>query len=317
MCGGSKTIAAPDPLKQAEAQIQQLEAQYRLDQQAQEKAYERQLMDQTREREQWGQDLNTSRSATQSAIERMFQEKGLDLDQYGDRIGGALDREQAGITFGSTPAFSSDIGSNLMSDIRNQQIKEYQRSIGEFAPEGFNQKAFGSTADDAVIEAILGEQFGAASDSVLRARDRGTLNDAGFQYAMANLENQRKAASARLQDTGGGILEGYRGELGGIAENARTGAGSWDFGDTFDPTQYRTQIEQRQGELGGRLEGDIRNAIGGEQFFNVNDLIQKGGVGQGAQNTGLGSQSGGLLAAITDKKKNEEQARGLGTQGSF
>ena len=318
MCGGGQQMPQqPNPLRQAEADIQVLQRQYELDREAAQAEYERQRENEQRERDQFTSDLGGARARTYGTIEDLFTQRGLDPTEYDPRIQAALDREQAGITFGMNPVFSSDIGTNLLNDLRNEQIRGYQRSINEYAPEGFERNAFASTADDAIIEAILSEQFGEASDAILRARDRGTLNDAGFRYAMDNLGTQRSAAGSRLQDIGGGILEGYRGELGGIASNARTGAGNFDFGDTFNPDIYRDQITSRQGELSGRLEGDIRNAIGGEQFFNTADLIQKGGVGQGATNTGLGGQSGSLLAAISQRKQDEEKQRGLGTTGSF
>lgn len=318
MCGGGGSApAAPDPMAQARAQIEVLKQQYDMDERQALAALERQKQQEAQDREQWQSDLGTSRANTERSIRDQFSKTGLDASSYEDRIMSALDLEQSGKSYGSTPTFSTDLGKTILGDIRGSQIKDYQRAINEYAPEGFSTNAFGSTSDDAVINAILSEQFGTASDSILRARDRGTLNDAGFQYAMDNLNTQKQAAMARLQDTGGGILEGYRGGLEDVAKSARTGAGQWDFGDTFDPNFYRTQLETKQGEYGSRLEGDIRNAIGGEQFFNTNDLIQKGGVGQGAQNTGLGSQSGGLMAAITKRKTEEEQQRGLGTQGSF
>lgn len=318
MCGGGGSAPAPpDPLAQAEADIRTLQAQYELDAAAAQREYERELENEQRERDQFASDLAGARTRTRSSIDDLFTRTGLDVADYDDRIASELDRAQAGITFGMNPVFSSDIGDNILSDLRNEQIRQFQRGINEFAPEGFEQTAFASTADDAIIDAILAEQFGEASDSILRARDRGQLNDVGFDYAMSNLDQQRMAANSRLQDIGGGILEGFRGQLGDIAGNARTGAGNYDFGDTFDPEVYRTQLETRQGELGNRLEGDIRNAIGGEQFFNTDTLLQKGGINQGAQNTGLGAQSGGLLGAIQERKKEEEQQRGLGTAGSF
>lgn len=319
MCGGGgSSPQAPDPLKQAEADIRTLQEQYRLDREAAKYQAQQDALKEQSDRTAFDEALGANRSTAYGNIGREFERAGLDTANYDDRINAALDLAQQGMTFNTgRNTFGSDIGSTLLDDLRNEQIREYQRSINDYAPEGFENTAFSSTADDAILNAILGEQFGEASDSILRARDRGTLNDAGFQYAMDNLNTQKSAAMARLQDTGGGILEGYRNQLGDIAGNARTGAGNYDFGDTFDPSVYRTQLETRQNELGAGLEGDIRNAIGGEQFFNTDSLIQKGGVGQGAQNTGLGSQSGGLLGAISDRKKDEEQQRGLGTAGSF
>jgi hypothetical protein len=304
-------------MAQAEAQIKILQQQYDLDERQALAALEREKAQETADRAQWQTDLGAGRSRADAAIRKQFETAGLDAETYEDRINAALDLAQSGLTYGQSPVFGTGLGDDILGDIRTSQVKEYQKAIGGFAPEGFTQSAFASTSDDAVIDAILGEQFSAASDSILRARDRGTLNDAGFRYAMDNLNTQKQAAMSRLQQTGGGILEGYRGSLEDIVKNAQTGAGSWDFGDTFDPEVYRKQLETKQGELGGRLEGDLRNAIGGEQFFNVGDLIQKGGVSQGATNTGLGSQSGSLLSAITQRKTDEEQQRGLGTQGSF
>lgn len=317
MCGGGGAPKPIDPLKQAEADIRVLEQQYMLDQQRAAEEYERQRAQEEADRLKFGEDLSASRANTRSSIDQLFTQTGLDPMMYDDRIKAELDRLQAGITFGQDPRFSTDIGSTLLDQLRNEQIREYNRSINEFAPEGFARDIFGGSTDDAIIESILTEQFGEASDSILRARDRGTLNDQGFQYAMTNLEQQRRAAEARLQDMGGGVLEGYRQDLSGIANNARTGAGGWDFGDSYSPDIYRTQLDSRRDELSGLLEGDIRNAIGGEQFFNTDTLIQKGGIGQGAQNTGLGSQSGSLLKALEDRKTTEEEQRGLGTSGSF
>lgn len=318
MCGGGGAPAPVDPLKQAEADILRLEREYALQQQQLEAQLARDAEKEAKDRAAFDETLGANRANAFGNIGREFDRAGLDAANYEDRINAALDLAQQGMTFNTgVNTFGSDIGSNLLGDLRNEQIREFQRGINEFAPEGFESNAFGSTADDAIIDAILAEQFGEASDSILRARDRGTLNDQGFRYAMDNLNTQRTAANSRLQDIGGGILSGYRDELSGIAGNARTGAGNFDFGDTFDPNTYRTQLETRQGELSGGLEGAIRNAIGGEQFFNTNDLIQKGGIGQGATNTGLGGQSGSLLAAISDRKDKEEEKRGLGSTGSF
>lgn len=320
MCGGGgggQTVAAPDPMKEAEAQIKQLQAQYALDQKSAVAAAQRAADKEAADRAQWSTDLGGARNQALKSVQSLFKTKGVDASNYMDRINAALDLEQGSKSFGGDTGFSKTLGTGILDDIRGSTIRDYQSAIDKFAPAGYQDTAFASTADDAIIEAILGEQFGEASDSILRARDRGTLNDVGYDYAMKNLGSQRTAANARLQEMGGGILGGYRDQLSSIINNAKTAAGSWDFGQKFDPTTYSKQLTSKQGDLSGGLEGALRNAVGGEQFFNIADLIQKGGVGQGAQNTGLGGQSGSLLSAIKDRKKDEEAERGLGTQGSF
>lgn len=319
MCGGGgSSVEAPDPMVQAQADIQRLQEEARIRAEEAAAAREVQAQQEAQERAAFGETLLGNRANAYGNIGREFEQRGLEPGGYDDRINAALDLAQQGMTFDTgRNTFDSTIGSSLVDDLRNETIRGFQGDINEFAPEGFARDAFGTTSDDAIIDSILAEQFGEASDTILRARDRGTLNDQGFRYAMDNLGTQNIAANSRLQDTGGGILSSYQDQLRDIAGNARTGAGGYDFGDTFSPDTYREQLDTTRGELGGRLEGDIRNAIGGEQFFNTADLIQKGGVGQGAQNTGLGAQSGSLLAAFGDRKNREEQQRGLGTQGSF
>lgn len=319
MCGGGGSrIEQPDPMQQAQAQIQLMAEEARIRREDEARARELEMLREQELRQEFNDTLSSNRNAAFDNVRQTFQQRGLDPMSYEERIQRALDLEQQGMNFTTgVNTFDKDFGTRLLDDLRNERVREFQQNINSFAPEGFETQAFGSTADDAILDAILGDQFSQASDAILRSRDRGVLNDAGFRYAMDNLNTQKSAAGSRLQDIGGGILEDYRGQLRGIADNARTGAGNFDFGSTFDPSIYGSKIETRRNELSGGLEGDIRNAIGGEQFFDIASLIQKGGVGQGATNTGLGARSGGLLAAFGQRKNNEEQLRGLGTRGAF
>ena len=313
MCGGGGGMKAPDPMVEAQAEIKRMQEQYKIDQQRAVAAAKTAADTEAAGRKTWQTDLGTSRTQALKAITNQFKGAGLDSADYMDRINAALDLEQAGKSYGGSTGFSKDIGTGVMGDVRNSTIRDYNKAINTYAPEGFEQKAFADTSDDAVLAAILGEQFSGASDSIMRAHERGTLNDQGYKYAMDNLNTQKSAGNARLQSLGGGVLEGYPKQLGDIAKGARTGASSWDFGDTFDPNTYGTQLTGRQKDLSGRLEGDIRSAVGGEQFFNIDDLISKGTVGQGAVNGNPTS----LAGAIAGRKKEEEEQRGLGTQGSF
>lgn len=315
MCGGGG-YSAPDPMKQAEGEIKALQEQYRLQEETAIRAEERAAAKDIADREQWSTDLGGARGRAEQSIYNAFDQSGVGYDDYMDRINAALDLEQSGKSYGMDTAFSTDLGANILDDIRNAQIRDNKKAVGQYAPDNFGQSAFASTADDAVIDAILDEQFGGASDAIMRAYDRGTLNQQGFDYAMNNLNTQKSAAMSQLQDIGGGVLSGYRDQLQDVADSAYSGASSWDFGDTFDPSSYQSQLDTLQGELGGALEGDLRTAVGGQQFFDTSGLISKAGVSQGQQNTGLGG-SGGLLASLQDRKKKEEDQRGLGTQGSF
>lgn len=317
MCGGGGgSPKAPDPMLQAQADMATAKNQFTLDRKASKWGARNDAKIKGEERDLWEADLLANRINTRSGIDQQFADAGLTQEDYGEMITASLDRAQGGISFGSAGTFAADTGTNLLDDILKSTVRDYQGQINEFAPEGFESTAFASTADDDIIAAILAEQFGTAQSGIQRAFDRGTLNQSGFDSAMLDLGNQNTAANAELQGIGGGILETNRGYLGDIAGNARTAAGNYNFGDTFDASLYSDSIATRTGELTGSLEGDIRNAIGGQQFFNTNSLINKGGVSQGAQNPG-GVAGGSLLAAVKSNNEDADKSRGLGTQGSF
>ena len=321
MCGGGGGRApAPDPVAEARAQMMVLQEQARLQAQQEAEARARQQAEEERRRGTFNERLTANRQGTLESTRQAFQGVGLDPMEYEDRIMRALDDRQRGLTFESGNAdFGTDFGTNLLDTIRGERVRELTRAVNEFAPEGFATQRFGDTYDDAILDSILADRYQSASDQILRARDRGTLTDVGFDYAMRNLDTQRTAAASRLQDTGGGVLSRYRDELRGLADNARTGAQNFDFGSTFDPNFFRERIETRGNELSSRLEGDIRSAIGGEQFFDVNSLVQRAGVNQGPQNP-IGSAifaGGNRFDAINRQRDEEEQSRGLGTRGAF
>ena len=118
-----------------------------------------------------------------------------------------------------------------------------------------------------------------------------------------------------MQDIGGGILEQGRNELRDVANQGFTQARNYRFGDVFDPTTTQTNITNRQNEFMGNLEGNIRGAVGGEQFFNTDDLISRGGAAQGVTNPA--GTTTGLLDVLSARNKKTQQTTGLGSQGSF
>jgi hypothetical protein len=160
---------------------------------------------------------------------------------------------------------------------------------------------------------ILDTQYGDASGAITRARDRGTLNETGYNRAISDLDTQRSSGYSRLDDVRSGILEGYRTDLRGQADQSRDRLNTYTLGNTFDPAAIQTNINDYYANQAGGFEGDFRNAFGGDQLFDWNKHIQQGGVSQGVTGSNLNAPT--FLAGLRDREENESAGRGIGNTG--
>lgn len=214
-----------------------------------------------------------------------------------------------------------DAGEKVLGGIRTDQIEDYNQDLNaKYGSGNYGSTLFPPTRDDPILTSILQPQFNDASSAVKAAFDRGTLGQTGYDTAMKGLGGQQTAGMSSLQSTGSGVMGGYIKDINDLITGAHTQAGKWDFGSNWEPQDAISNITTTGADYQGRLEGDIRTAVGGKQFFNWNDLIRSGGMAQGLYNpatdtTGAGGST--LAKAIADRKKREDTSRGLGTQGSF
>lgn len=318
--GGGSSVPEPiDPFKEAEAQIM-LERQRAVLQEEQRVAAELRAATQREEdlgifNTELGQSFDTALQTGTSFFER----EGLDLDRFLPLLMERLNTTRQGVPeLSSNPSSFFDpmlTSRDIMGDELRRDRRGFNLDIDAFAGDNFASNRIPGTMDDAVIAQILSEQFSDASAGLTRARDRGSLTDFGFTSGLTNLEKQNTAAGARLQDLGGGILETNRGALRDIAGQARSRADAFQFGDSFNPTSFEDRINTTFGEQQGRLEGDIRGALGGESLFNLGDVLARASTAQGAQNNI--AQSPALLAAIAQRDEESRKSRGIGTQGAF
>jgi len=205
--------------------------------------------------------------------------------------------------------FGSDLWENTLAGERTAERSQLTRGYESEVPQGFESTYIPDTADDALIESIVGGQYSEAEDYLNRAKARGTLNDVGFNTASTALRNQRAGAVARGNELGLGVLETGRQSLKDIDKQARSGITNWDFGDTYDPTAWSGKIKSGASAFTGGLEGKLRNAFGSTEFFDPEAFIAKGGKAQGAINPG-GS-------ALQDAISEEEKRRTAGSVGAF
>ncbi len=108
------------------------------------------------------------------------------------------------------------------------------------------------------------------------------------------------------------MLGDFRNELRGIGETGFSRANAFELGGTFNPEDTRGRIDTKFADLSGRLGGSIRNALGDEQLFDIENLIARGGIAQGGQNP-----NAGLLDAFATREKERNKVRGLGSEGVF
>lgn len=197
-------------------------------------------------------------------------------------------------------AFTEALGAKT-----NRYRSDLTNSLNEVAGEGFENVWFGDTADDAVLNAILGQQKTDATTVLDRALKRGQLNDIGFNRAMGDIDTQYKAGLGKLQDIGGGILQGYRDRVGNERTNALSRIGGASFGQPYDVNPVLNQLNNLKSSLTGGLEADILGAIGGQKFFDTSTAIGSGGVAQGTTNPSkINFKENPLLASFDDKRSS-------------
>jgi hypothetical protein len=178
----------------------------------------------------------------------------------------------------------------------------------------------GDTADDQYINDIVGSSYSDALGGVDRAYKRGALTSTGYQAGLDALGKQKSAADATAQTLGGAVLTRDRGALSSIKDSAVTDAGGWDFGQSYDPSKYTGQYNDKLGEVQGGLGGEISSALQGQNFFDVGEALNKGGYAQGAQNTNAltsGYTTPAAAAVAGARDKNKTDTRGLSGTGLF
>ena len=205
--------------------------------------------------------------------------------------------------------FGNDLFENVLGETRTGQRNKLTKGYESEVPLGFENTYIPDTADDALIQNIINEQFGEAGEYLNRAKSRGTLNDVGYNTANRALAGQKAGAIERANTTGLGVLETGRTGLKDIDKKARQGITNWDFGDTYDPSSWAGQIKTGANTFTSGLEGKLRNAFGETEFFDPEALIAKGGKAQGAVNTGA--------TALQDAMSEEERKRTAGSVGAF
>jgi hypothetical protein len=261
---------------------------------------------------------------------RRLQTRGLDASSghgYGSDImglvRGALDRARAGapeIVENASALFSPTKFDDAFNEVRSGRRNELGRGLDDFAGAGFEQQAFGMTAGDDILRAIIGEQHTDAQETLNRALARGQINEAGFGQAQTGLGRQQSGAMSRGQDMAGGVLQGYRNQLTGMAQGFRDRVNNYNLDNSINLDSKRQQLGDLTNNLRGRMDGDIMNAIGDYNFFDTNTLL-----GRAANRSGMQNNNTSPLVSSTSQPTNsnlvqsfeDDQSRMSGSTGAF
>lgn len=309
--GGGGYVPPPDYEAQARANVMTQNNQARIDaENAQRKKDE--------EAAQRAKDIEASRGRVSSAYDSaksygssQLRAKGLDdTTGYGQEIanlyGASLDRARSSapeVVTDANALFSPSLYTDAYGTVRSTARQNLNKQLNQFAGDGFADQLFADTADDSVLQSILDTQKGSAKSALDSALARGQINDAGYQAGINEMGNQYKSGLAKANQTGLGVLSGYRKNLNDYAGSQRTRVDNYDFGDDFDPNAVKGRIDSMASGYRGSLEGDILGAIGDTNYFNTDTLLGKAGSTSGAVNGGASGGSS-LSGLVTGQNSN-------------
>jgi hypothetical protein len=245
--------------------------------------------------------------------------RGLNPDAYAGIIDTII-----GDARSKVPLNDPNPGQYFSSDIFDTGFaKEEQARVGGatskvnrlFAP-GFDRALVDDSADDSILNAILGEQRGTAQQQLDFNKKRGVINDIGYNDATAKFGGQEAAARSSLTSIGDAVLGKIRGGLGDIRGEAGQAASMSGLdASSFDPTPYYGRAQKYASDNLADLEGKVRSAVGSTQFFDIPAILASAGTAQGPINlTTSGAKADGTLGFDPKKSKSD---RGLGSTGAF
>lgn len=293
---GGKSAPAPkpvDPMEQARAQmaIDQANADRAAQSQAAER--ERQAMEAQRVRDQTAGAVNNAYNTGQQYGSSKLGGLGFAdtyglMDSYTAKLNAARQGvpETAGNNVGSYFNYDN-LWNSTVNDAQSAQATKLNNQYTGIIKPGWEKGYFADTADDSILDSILAEQYGGAFDTVDAARARGQLSQGAFDNTVRGLEAKKTGARSQLEDLGLGVLGGYRTQLGDTSKQYGDRIAGYKLGQNISLDDMLAQFGSQRDTLTGRMQGDIRNALGDTSLFNVDSLMAKGNAGAGVSNNPL------------------------------
>jgi len=270
-------------------------------------------------------DKGTAYNNALANVRRTFELQGLNPDTYmTSDIAPKLSSINTGITdaSGLKGAYSDNLGSDIINQLttgnRTKATGAYDTMFGP----NYTNTLVGDTGIDTNVNTILDEQFNPLQTQLKNAFDRNTLDQRGYDAALASLGQKRTAAQGTVRDLGQTILNEDRGYINDIVGKGRSDISNLSLNQTFDPTTYDKQARDRAASEAGSFGGELRAKVGGSKFADISELLNAGGAAQGATNPTAANTTplgGGLPKSpfYVDPTEEQNKGRGLGNTGAF
>ena len=204
----------------------------------------------------------------------------------------------------------NDLWNKSVNDVTAGQKSRLDNQYRNMTKAGWQEDYFADTADDSILDAILGTQYSEAFDTMDAARARGQLSQGAFDNSLRGLEGKKSGARAKLEDLGLGILGGYRDQLSGIADGYNNQITNYKLGQNISMDDMSNSLNTRKGNLSNRMSGDIYNALGDTALFSTDGIMAKGNSSAGVSNNPLRN------AFLSNTGANDPN-RTTGTTGVF
>lgn len=263
-------------------------------------------------------EFNTARTNAETAFRTRagarLTARGLDPAQYGNLIDAAITGgRNATPDLDTNPAqyFTDSLLDNAVSRAESDRRANFTQQTNRAFANNFERGLFQDTADDPFIDAILGTQRSEAVRALDLAKGRGSLDQTGYDAALARLGQMEQAGRSTANNLGGAVLQGYRTRVRDVGNRAREAAGSYSLGSDFNLGGYQSELSDLTGNLRRSLEGDINAALAGKQFFDLGDILTRGGSAQGPVNPAS------LPAFVAERERVRNAERGVGGGGTF
>ncbi|RKZ07576.1 hypothetical protein DRQ25_11245 [Candidatus Fermentibacteria bacterium] len=236
-----------------------------------------------------------------------------EIDRYLNQISRTVDPldENPAQYLNNYDQMFQDLRGNIETDTRGR----LGRGLNAFTDRSVTDARFADDFGSNVTNSIYDDQYGSAETTLDRAFKRGTLSQNAYDIALGDLGASSSGARDRLDTYRSGNLNSTRQSLYDFGQQGHNSLGNFDLGGSFDTGGYQSQLDNKFNTLSSGFEGQLRNTIGGEQFFDTNSLIGAGHAGAGVENTKFTAPL--WLQAQDETKQNNEQFRGIGSQGGF
>lgn len=247
---------------------------------------------------------NAARDAARGRLVRELEQRGESTTEYQPLVEQILGERYNAVPESVENAFPYFDGDELVNEViggkTTQRRREFTGQVNTALPSNIGQTRFSDTADDSFINEILGKQRTEAQLSIDRAKSRGNLDERGYQAAIGRIGELESAGRATAQTLAGSVIENYRTKADDIRQRATSAASSYELGgQAFDVNPYLGELSNLEQSYNTNLGGEVSNALAGQSFFDVGDILTRGGNIQGAVNP----QTPASVAALSASRR--------------